>query len=123
MKTLESLDAQEKTLAQEFLKRIESLGEAISGIVRPWNVVEIHPSSMIILPEKEESVLYVLELVIQPADRKLCISKGSGGITADNALDSSAATNISEYTMRMSSTVDRDSTAVESKFTQKLPEI
>ena len=74
MKTLESLDAQEKTFAQEFLKRIESLGEAISGIVRPWNVVEIHPSSMVVLPEKEESVLYVLELVIQPADRKLCIS-------------------------------------------------
>ena len=86
-------------------------------------MVEIHPSSMIILPEKEESVLYVLELVIQPADRKLCISKGSGGITADDALDSSAATNISENTMRMSSTVDRDSIAVESKFTQKLPEI
>ena len=123
MKTLESLDAQEKTFAQEFLKRIKSFGEAISGIARPRNVVEIHPSSMIVLPEEKEGVLNVFEFVIQPADRKLCISKGSGGITADNALDSSAATNISEYTMRMSSTVDRDSTAVESKFTQKLPEI
>jgi len=74
MKTLESLDAQETTFAEEFLERVESLGQAISGILRPWNVVEIHPSSMIILPEKEESVLDVLELVIQPADRKLCIS-------------------------------------------------
>ncbi len=74
MKPLESLDAQETTFAEEFLERVESLGQAISGILRPWNVVEIHPSSMIILPEKEESILYVLELVIQPADRKLCIS-------------------------------------------------
>ena len=74
MKPLESLDAQETTFAEEFLERVESLGQAISGILRPWNVVEIHPSSMIILPEKEESVLYVLELVIQPANRKLCIS-------------------------------------------------
>ena len=74
MKTLESLDAQETTFAEEFLERVESLGQAISGILRPWNVVEIHPSSMIILPEKEESILYVFELVIQPADRKLCIS-------------------------------------------------
>ena len=53
MKTLESLDAQEKTFAQEFLKRIESLCEAISGIVRSRNVVEIHPSSMIVLPEEK----------------------------------------------------------------------
>ena len=74
MKTLESLDAQEMTFAEEFLERVESLGQAISGILRPWNVVEIHPSSMIILPEKEESILYVLEFVIQPANRKLCIS-------------------------------------------------
>ena len=74
MKTLESLDAQETTFAEEFLERVESLGQAISGILRPWNVVEIHPSSMIILPEKEESILYVLEFIVQPADRKLCIS-------------------------------------------------
>ena len=74
MKTLGSLDAQETTFAEEFVKRVESLGQAISGILRPWNVVEVHPSSMIVLPEKEESVLYVFELVIQPADRKLCIS-------------------------------------------------
>ena len=74
MKTLESLDAQETTFAEEFLERVKSLGQAISGILRPWNVVEIHPSSMIILPEKEESILYVLEFIIQPADRKLCIS-------------------------------------------------
>ncbi len=64
MKTLES-----------FLERVKSIGQAISWILRPSNVVEIHPSSMIMLPEKEEStsVLYVLELVTQPADRKLCI--------------------------------------------------
>ena len=74
MKTLESLDAQEMTFAEEFLERVKSLGQAISWILRPWNVVEIHPSSMIILPEKEESILYVLEFIIQPADRKLCIS-------------------------------------------------
>ena len=74
MKTLESLDAQEMTFAEEFLERVKSLGQAISWILRPWNVVEIHPSSMIILPEKEESILYVLEFVIQPADRKLRIS-------------------------------------------------
>jgi hypothetical protein len=74
MKTLESLDAQETTFAEEFLERVESLGQAISGILRRWNVVELHPSSMIILPEKEESILYVLEFIIQPADRKLRIS-------------------------------------------------
>ena len=74
MKTLESLDAQEKTFAQEFLKRIESLGEAISGIVRPWNVVEIHPSSMIVLPEEKEGVLNMFEFVAQPADGELGIS-------------------------------------------------
>ena len=74
MKALESLDAQEKTFAQEFLKRIESLGEAISGIVRPWNVVEIHPSSMIVLPEEKEGALNVFEFVIQPADGELGIS-------------------------------------------------
>ena len=78
MKTLESLDAQEMTFAEEFLERVKSLGQAISWILRPWNVVEIHPSSMIILPEKEESVLYVLELVIQPADRKFGIGDSSG---------------------------------------------
>ena len=74
MKTLESLDAQEMTFAEEFLERVKSLGQAISWILRPWNVVEIHPSSMVILPEKKESILYVLEFIIQPADRKLCIS-------------------------------------------------
>ena len=74
MKPLESLDAQETTFAEEFLERVKSLGQAISWILRPWNVVEIHPSSMIMLPEKEESVLYVLEFIVQPADRKLCIS-------------------------------------------------
>ena len=74
MKTLESLDAQETTFAEEFLERVKSLGQAISGILRPWNVMEIHPSSMVILPEKEESILNVLEFVIQPANRKLCIS-------------------------------------------------
>ena len=74
MKTLESLDAQEKTFAQEFLKRIESLGEAISGIVRPWNVVEIHPSSMVVLPEEKEGVLNMFEFVVQPADGELCVS-------------------------------------------------
>ena len=74
MKTLESLDAQEKTFAQEFLKRIESLGEAISGIVRHWNVVEIHPSSMIVLPEEKEGVLNMFEFVVQPADGELGIS-------------------------------------------------
>ena len=74
MKTLGSLDAQETTFAEEFVERVKSLGQAISWILRPWNVVEIHPSSMVILPEKEESILYVLELVIQPANRKLCIS-------------------------------------------------
>jgi len=74
MKTLESLDTQETTFAQEFVERVKSLGQAISRILRPWNVVEIHPSSMIVLPEEEEGVLNVLELVVQPADRKLCIS-------------------------------------------------
>ena len=74
MKTLESLDAQEKTLAQEFLKRIESLSEAISGIVRPWNVVEIHPPSMVVLPEEKEGVLNMFEFVVQPADGELGIS-------------------------------------------------
>ena len=74
MKTLESLDAQEKTFAQEFLKRIESLGDAISGSVRPWNVVEIHPSSMIVLPEEKEGVLNMFEFVVQPADGELGIS-------------------------------------------------
>ena len=71
MKTLESLDAQEKTFAQEFLKRIESLGEAISGIVRPWNVVEIHPSSMVVLPEEKEGVLNMFEFVVQPTSLAL----------------------------------------------------
>ena len=69
MKTLESLDAQEKTFAQEFLKRIKSFGEAISGIARPRNVVEIHPSSMIVLPEEKEGALNMFEFVVQPADR------------------------------------------------------
>ena len=76
MKTLESLDAQEMTFAEEFLERVKSLGQAISWILRPGNVVEIHPSSMVVLPEKEESVLYVLELVIQPADWKFGIGDG-----------------------------------------------
>ena len=57
MKTLESLDAQETTFAEEFVERVKSLGQAISGILRPWNVVEIHPSSMVILPEENEGVL------------------------------------------------------------------
>ena len=74
MKTLESLDAQEKTFAQEFLKRIESLCEAISGIARSRNVMEIHPSSMIVLPEEKEGVLNVFEFVVQPADGELGIS-------------------------------------------------
>ena len=74
MKTLESLDAQETTFAEEFLERVKSLGQAISGILRPWNVVEIHPSSMIVLPEEEEGVLNVLELVVQPADGELGVS-------------------------------------------------
>ena len=45
MKTLESLDAQETTFAEEFVERVKSLGQAISWILRPWNVVEIHPST------------------------------------------------------------------------------
>ena len=74
MKILESLDAQEKTFAQEFLERIESLGEAISGIVRARNVVEIHPSGVVVLPEEKKGVLNVLELVVQPADGELGVS-------------------------------------------------
>ena len=34
---------QETTFAEEFLERVESLGQAISGILRPWNVVKIYP--------------------------------------------------------------------------------
>ena len=74
MKPLESLDAQEMTFAEEFLERVKSLGQAISRILRPGNVVEIHPSSMVVLPEEEEGVLNVLELVIQPADGKFGVS-------------------------------------------------
>ncbi len=73
-KTLESLDAPETTLAREFPKRVKSLGQGISRIVRPWNVVEIHPASMVVLPEEEEGALNVLELVIQPADGKFGVS-------------------------------------------------
>lgn len=74
MKTLESLDAQETTFAEEFLERVKSLGQAISWILRPWNVVEIHPSSMIVLPEEKEGVLNMFEFVVQPADGELGIS-------------------------------------------------
>ncbi len=87
--------------------------------------MEIHPSSMVVLPEESEGALNVLELVIQPADGKIGISYGSGGITADNTLNRSAATltSTSENTVRTSGAADGDSTAVEAKFTEKLPEI
>jgi hypothetical protein len=75
-KPLESLDAQETTLAREFLERVKSLasGQAISGIVRPWtrNVVEIHPSSMVVLPEEEEGVLNVLGV---PTESRTLVSR------------------------------------------------
>ena len=86
-------------------------------------MVKIHPSSMVVLPEEEEGVLNVLELVIQPANGKLGISYGSSGITSDNTLNSGAAANISKNTVRMSSTADGDRTAVKTKFTEKLSEI
>ena len=86
-------------------------------------MVKIHPSSMVVLPEEEEGVLNVLELVIQPANGKLGVSYGSGGITADDALNSSAAANFSKNTVRMSSTADGYSTAVKTKFKEELPEI
>ena len=39
-------------------------------------MVEIHPSSLVILPEEEVAVLNVFEFVIQPADWKFCVSDG-----------------------------------------------
>ncbi len=85
--------------------------------------MEIHPSSMVVLPEELEGALNVLELVVQPADGKIGISQGSGGITADNPLNSSGATGTSENTVRTSGAADGDSTAVEAKFTEKVREI
>jgi hypothetical protein len=43
MKPPESPDAQKTTFAQEFLERVESLGYAISGIVRPLECGENPP--------------------------------------------------------------------------------
>ncbi len=48
----------------------ESLGQGVGRIVQPRNVVEIHPSSMVVLPEEEEGVLNVLELVTRQLRRQ-----------------------------------------------------
>ena len=85
--------------------------------------MEIHPSSMVVLPEEEEGVLNVLELVTRQADGKFGNASASVESLRITPFNSSAATNSSENTVRTSSTADGNSTAVGTKFTEELPEI
>ena len=66
------------TLAQEFIQRIDPLRQEVGWVGKTGNVAEINPSGLVILPKEKEAVLNVLELVIQPADRKFGVCDSSG---------------------------------------------
>jgi hypothetical protein len=111
------------TLAQEFIQRIDPLRQEVGWVGKTGNVAEINPSGLVVLPKEKETVLNVLELVIQPADGKFGICDSSGRVTANDALDSGTAPDIGKDVMGVIGPVDRyrrGGAAVDTQLSEEL---